>query len=332
MIRALLSVMLCFIALFVEHPLIGAPVPRANFTFRLAISLDRKTYLPFEPIFVEWAIVNGREEAIEYAAIVSSTTLCFDYATANGEKGKIYHANGYDYEKPPPFFPLARRGTVRRWVDLREFYGLQGTGEFKITAECKVAYKFAGSPEPLIVSLRSREVTFRIAEAAGADLDAMRLIEKSFPEDPIPLGTPRKEALQEAMRQYNRRSQWTLDGRVTDRVLTKTKSPRYRANAHFYEGYLLVLESTSRNDKTIRRRELQEVSRHLQECLSSKDSSAYLKGLASYYLLLGKSEEAGTESRKEVEKGAKKLMEDYPNTFMADEARKLLSKRPPPKK
>jgi hypothetical protein len=168
-----------------------------------------------------------------------------------------------------------------------------------------------------------------VVKPDGDDAAVVKMIEaarlKDFPPPPpaAPKDDRRDRPAGESVRQWVERREQKCDDWLSDRALCEelakqTKSTRFRASASCWLGFRAY---SSRSED-----HLKEAARLLTACRDSDGASQYVKGFADYHLLLCKLEDQTDAARKEAKKLAEALIEDYPNTFMADKAREALNK------
>lgn len=320
----------------------------------LIISLDRASYLEFEPIFVECALWNNQEEAVSVFA--GGPMLFTSFKGNDGDGNGFAIGRGYTVclAGPPPAESLAPGKCVRGWVDLRDWgWGKRPWNPNRIDSSAPGYRPPPPVPFSRTASLSlhaynstsyrgldgnwsdtsSGKVSFRIVAAQGEDAKAAKLIEgmagtKRFSPDDV--GNHYLHPGSEGV--------WH-DPELCRRILRKTKSPRFSAVANFYLGYSKVGELSSfvaglASGGTLDRQQpnptllgyQKEAAEYLEACINSEGASPYMRGLARYYLLHARMEADPKTTPGEIKRLAETLIKDYPNTYMAQEAQKILDK------
>src|SRR5262249_13613494 len=131
----------------VSPALCAAPVPSPPPPpIRLTISLDRQSYLPREPIWVEWSLTNAEPRLLKRRPVFADYELEFDCVDEERQKGAVGHwGPGADFDTPE-YIPLAEGQWIRGWLNLRDGrVGLYGTGKFKLRGCCRTVYDY-GDP------------------------------------------------------------------------------------------------------------------------------------------------------------------------------------------
>jgi hypothetical protein len=316
-------------------PAAAAPVPKPG-PAEVTFTLDRKKYLPLEPVLAEVTLTNVSDRDI---LVLDGDWYPCSFEGADGDgKEVVLGPKGTvcrDFAMGP-LTKLRSRESVRRWLDLSGWYTPSvGPGRYTVHAVNIVRFTYSDREHAELFNASSEKVSFEVVKPEGDDAEVVRKIIAARVKDlkPVePAISPnesdpvrRQEAIRRALEETEKRreeecSAWRYDHDLCEAIAKQTKSARFRAAASLF-AVLRFRDGEHGFDSP-----LDEAMQLLTACRESDGASPYLKGLAGYHLLLCKLEDQSDAARKEAKKRAEALIEDYPKTFMADKAREALDK------
>jgi len=293
---------------------------------QLEVSLDRDSYHVREPMLLQWKVTNDGAICTRFQEVVPEAQLSFKCIDCRGKEIPLYCATTVDYRHTfTPFHPgQSRSGWL---VLLEEYIGLLGPGEYRLRATLRSGGFLEKSDEAFLLKTTSKDITLRITEPKGPDAEVVRFIETAVAKERGTGNEKTKEtpsSLEEQRQAAEYREYflnvWMARRDILEDVASQAKSPRFRAAALFRQGEWGYSELAS--DFSTRR--LEQVRRNLTACIACEGSSPYMKGLAAYYLLLCKRLEAGKDRETGTAIMAENLRANYPGTYMAQEAVRIL--------
>jgi hypothetical protein len=169
-------------------------------------------------------------------------------------------------------------------------------------------------------SLEGIPTRLEILPPLGRERDAIRLLLAQFGGDPKSLDDPRLIQGESE----DRCGAWAYHSDVCNAVLKQVKSERFRAPVYFHQAIWGLLW-----DQPPREFNARETVELLRSCRDSPGSSRYLKGLATLHIVLCRVHEGTPESGREARRLAESLIADFPNTAIAQDAKKLLARIKP---
>jgi hypothetical protein len=314
-------------------PAYAAPVPPSP-PFRITASLDRKEYLPHEPIFLEWTVTYIGNQPVEVAQLVLHRSAGFPTIfDAEGKKIRLEEASAAGCGGEDKLLLMQPQQTVRGWIDLRsEYVGIVGPSKFTLLPRCFALYRFKGREEILEEDVTGKELSFTVVQPKEVDALAVAFIREqhklSAKEPGRPLTPLEQNEWDDELARHERNLQrWIRKADVLDR-LREMKSERFRLAASFYRGQMAAwhvqpgqLGQPLHAQATV----------CLRECRSSPVASRFVKGLAALYLIQA-NYDAKTATLEQTRKAIDKLLCDYPQSAIADEASEFLDQITKPKK
>jgi hypothetical protein len=316
----------------------AAPAPRPG-PVEFTVTLDRKSYLPLEPILAECALTNVSKQDVLVPAD-SWIPACFEGTDGKGYKIALGMVGTYCPDRASmPLVRLQPGQSLHNWLQLNaDFTPPPRVGRYTLRALRPVGYTYSDREHGEEFEASSEEVSFEVVKPEGGDAEAVKMIEAAVlkrcppPSDAGPddikaalEGRPVGESLRRWAEGYedacNRRLSFPSD----EEVAKQDKSPRFRVAASFWLG-VHSYHSGRRSDDSpgVNEDILKEAVQRLTVGRDSDGASPYLKGLARYHLLLCKLEDRSDDARREAKKMAEALIEDCPKTFMADKAQEVL--------
>lgn len=297
----------------------AVPLPERAEELQLLLSLDREEYYENEPVFVDWAIVNGgaknaRLLNIELPGLIEIHV--FD------EKGEEIHLLGPpgDWRRGTRIAVLGVKEAKGYWLDLpAEYDGLRKLGDFRIQlvydASC-----LKRSAEALRLGLwngrvSSKLVPLRFVSPRGVDARAQAVIQKALakldPED-----------------DEDARSHLVLyrNSRICDLIVRDSGSARFTAAALYYQAKLRLDKSVVARDDGERAKAVEEALRLLKACSECQGSSRYLKGIARYYLLACEDRKFQGSASERIRRLARELAKEYKDTGIASRSYELIDR------
>ncbi len=286
-------------------------LPIGNMSLGLNISLDRKEYLQWEPVFVEATMTNHGKSGVRVVQFggAGGDLLSLSYRCMSGKAmlagmGKVVCVDMGAVRKMqlPTFQP---RQKCVLWQDIRNRVDLRKAGQFKLDVIYDTT-KFESVKGVWASILTSNEVEFEVVLPENEeDAKASGIVDKAVKN----LKTPSLSNLYESNPELCRK------------ILAETHSSRFAAVASFYLAQNIIsdLEFHTSN----KQKKLDEAIGYLEKCVQS-DSSPYLKGLAKYYILQCKLDSEPKPSNDEVRKMSNSLIKEHPDTFAAMKAKEIL--------
>jgi hypothetical protein len=294
----------------------AAPRPEPKQPLSLSISVDRETYLPYEPIWVDWAVTNHGSESLHVSPEHAPTVMDFQFATANEKNAELEPRCIICYQKPLPFGVIESGKSLRGWFNLRDArQGLPTVGALRLRTTAHFAFSRTRPLLPLLeginmTTVSSNTVKLEVVKPAGLDRDTIRFIcgEKDKPEDPD------TDA-------HDRYGDWGW--RRCWAVFEQSKSERFRAAASLYCGIQLPEEMAR---ERVTEEGVRKAMQSLRYCKDSPGSSRYLRGLATLHLARCSIRKTSFRNHKEAKALGELLLADYPDTAIAAEAKELLAR------
>jgi hypothetical protein len=327
MFRAGLILGLFFSFVGVSTAAAPTPPPRPKSPIALSVAFDRPAYYRFEPIWVDWALTNVSLDPLAVAPCPVSRSLGFRCIDVDGKESRLRHLSSVDAQKPPPFVLLRPGEGVRGWFNLREDHdAVPPRGRFSLSPFCYAVYApgpDAAPPLEKVVGepLDGVPTRLEILPPQGHEREAIRFLLGDFGRDPKNLDDPR---LLPGDSEY-RCGTWASQHEVRNAVLKQVKSERFLAPAYFHQA-IWDLPWDWAPPRGYNFRQTVEL---LRCCRDSPGSSRYLKGLATLHIALCRLHEGTPESGREARRLAEGLIADFPNTAIAQDAKKLLARLKP---
>jgi hypothetical protein len=304
--------------------LTAAPVPPAG-AVELTFTLDRKTYLPHEPILAEWGLTNVTNRDLYIASRGTWSLLSFECTDGNGDRVDISPVGTVCSFDPPPLVRLSPGQSLRQWLVLNgDYTPPPGIGRYTLRATGDLGYTFTDREHGERLEVRGEEVSFEVVKPEAKDAAAVRLIEDALLRDLSPRpgpGLPYDEVREWLGRRESECLKWPYNRTLCRQIAEQTESARFRGAARFWLGASRYNEGRP-DDKDL----LADASKLLTACRESEGASPYLKGLSGYYLLLRKLDDGSAAGRREARKLAEALIEENPKSFTTDKARQALDK------
>jgi hypothetical protein len=299
------------------------PKPKQPLPPTFSITVDRESYLPHEPIWVDWVVTNQGDDSLYVSQRDAVNFIRFTYMDAKEKAGFIEKRSFGCYTvMPPPFIVLDSGKSMRGWFNFRDLYvNLPNSGTLAFQGTARLCYSREAPQYPnfdgvLIGDSPSNTVKLEISKPAGADKDTVSFIIKENRGNPDDIdGSVRTEA-----------GAWGRIPRQARKVIETTKSERFRAHASFYIG-LKALEGTNTREaaRVVSDEDVRTAIQSFRSCKDSPESSRYLRGLATLQLARAYSYAVPAGNRKKAKELAEMLPGEYPNTAIAFQADELLT-------
>ncbi len=299
-----------------------APKPKQPPPPALALAVDRESYLPFEPIWVDWALTNQSDDSCWISVRPAWDLLRFRFTTAKEKDGYTVPPFIACFSSPPPFAVLHPGKSRRGWFNCRaDFIGipnsgsisLQGTARFIYSLEEPHQTRFRGATAAVCPA---NPVQFNVVTPTGNDKRAISYLIRTFDN--------KKDT--EDLEQLARSGMggWGFDPHRARQVFENVESDRFRAAAAFYLGWDR-LHSSVPGAKVKREEDIREAIQFFHHCAESPGSSRYLKGLAKLHLALAHAANSPIQNVARARSLAEALVMEYPATAIASEAEALLA-------
>jgi hypothetical protein len=234
--------------------------------------------------------------------------------------------------------------SIRGWIDLRtERLLLTDAGKYKLRPRCLICRYSKERTDPRDYLVAGAELSFCILNPSGADAAAVKLIEdRLWPEkfrSPPPGGAdnpgPPDEVHKwqdEVLRgREGECGTWVYRDEVLD-LLRKAKSERFQVAASFYCGQRAARYADDRGRRADGQREYYaRTVESLEVCLSSREASCFVKGMATLHLI--QANYLGEQATlNETRVAVVRLAADYPGSAIADEGWEFLDQISKPQK
>lgn len=268
---------------------------------RLSVSLDRRSYLENEPVFVEWALTNVGQTALRMPNLDAGLHLRYRVADPNGQTRIGSPLQGSLGE--PMVTVLGAGETYRGWVNLLDYVHIEGTGRSALSAVFDTR-TFGGQAGVWSSEVASGSVFLTITTPTGEDAEAAGLVQEAISKEG----------------EGGHAFVYYVHSDLCERILADTQSARFGAVSSFYLGMRWLREyERNRNRET-----LSEAVEALRASVR-KGSSDYLRGLARYNLLRSMVGDGNGISPK-IKSEAAGIIRDHPNTYAAMKAAEILAK------
>ncbi|MEW6357614.1 MAG: hypothetical protein AB1696_14885 [Planctomycetota bacterium] len=272
----------------------------------LCISLDRKAFLDYEPIFLEWTFRNTTKSIVKIANATADVYFTFCLVDSGGERHLC----------SPPECPtlgplqitiLAQGESTKARIDLRDYLASHPLGSLTLFAVYKPP-ELRGTQDFLSSKLTSNTIELEIRPARGQDGKAAKLVAEAIAK--------RGEGGYVGI--------FYLDRELSNRIIEDTSSSRFGAAANFYLG-LRQFEEAKHLTLT-KGQYMDKASAYFRACIATKGNH-YLRGLSYSYLLHCKAEGATSISKDEASRIAAILTEEYADSWALMNAKSIIDKQ-----
>ncbi len=281
----------------------------------LVISIQQSRHLLVEPLIVAVSLENRSTQKRFIPAGIDEYNLSFSITLPNGEQAR-YIGERINLGFPIIMAPLEPGAALRTEVNLLDRYSkLDQPGRYTVTATLSTRwYQVKSPPEIFSGKLQSNPVIFEIVEPSGVDLEAFHLIQalKAKKYEQAKQASPAdRESLRRSFRFL-----FVLHPDLCQRIIEDFPTSVYAKYAYFYLAerdrtlYIEMQRGDDLVDKTI-----EYYRKAMSDAPQFVLSGRAHWGIARCYFL--------KKDYSAAKRGAEKVIKDYPDSFAAQEAKKL---------